>query len=125
MYLNFIFVFEPLRFRHTSHALSEFASQIKFIRGWGQLLVTGSQYQGPKSQSPRSQSLGSYGPRSQGPGSQVLILDHALFTNLVQIGEKTRVPVTVCFPDYAFNEIIHNMYCFHEWNVFLIHLFYD
>ena len=32
--------------------------------------------------------------------------------------------MTACFPDYAFNENIH-MYCFHEWDVFLIHLFYD
>ena len=30
--LNFIFVFDPLRFRHTCHALSKFASQIKLIQ---------------------------------------------------------------------------------------------
>ena len=35
-----------------------------------------------------------------------------------------HMPVTVCFPDYALNENIH-MYCFHEWDVFLIHLFYE
>ena len=27
-----------------------------------------------------------------------------IFTNLLQIKEKTHVPVTVRFPDYAFNE---------------------
>ena len=48
-----------------------------------------------------------------------------IFTNLVQIEEKTHVPVTNRFPDYAFNENIHNMDCFHEWDVSLIHLFYD
>ena len=37
---------------------------------------------------------------------------------------KTDVPVTVCFPDYVFNENIH-IYCFHKWDVFLIQLFYD
>ena len=47
-----------------------------------------------------------------------------IFTNLIQIEEKTRVQVTVRFADYAFNENI-NIYCFHEWNVFLIHLFND
>ena len=36
-----------------------------------------------------------------------------IFTNLTQIGEKMHMPVTVLFPDYAFNEIIH-MYCFHK-----------
>ena len=45
-----------------------------------------------------------------------------MFTNLIQIDEKTHVPVTVHFPDYAFYENIHNMYCFHEWDVFLMHL---
>ena len=45
-----------------------------------------------------------------------------IFTNLLQIKEKTHVPVTVHFPDYAFNENIH-MYCFHKWDVFLIYLF--
>ena len=34
------------------------------------------------------------------------------------------MPVTVHFPDYDFNENIH-IYCFHEWDVFLIHVFYD
>ena len=33
------------------------------------------------------------------------------------------MPITVRFPDYAFNKNIEN--CFHEWNVFLIRLFYD
>ena len=33
-----------------------------------------------------------------------------------------HVPVKVHFPDYVFNENIH-MYCFHKWDVFLIHLF--
>ena len=46
-----------------------------------------------------------------------------IFINLIQIEEKTHVAIR--FPDYAFNENIHNMYCFHEWDVFLIHLFYD
>ena len=32
------------------------------------------------------------------------------------------MPVTVRFPDYTFNENI-DMYCFHEWDVFLIYLF--
>ena len=45
-----------------------------------------------------------------------------IFTNLIQIEEKTHVPVTFHFPDYAFNE---NVYWFHECDVFLIHLFYD
>ena len=27
-----------------------------------------------------------------------------IFTNLMQIEEKMLMPVTVCFPDYAFNE---------------------
>ena len=31
-------------------------------------------------------------------------------------------PVTVYFPDYAFNENIV-MYCYHKWDVFLIYLF--
>ena len=43
----------------------------------------------------------------------------------MQIEEKTHVPVTVRFPDYACIENIHNMYWLHEWDVFLIHLFYD
>ena len=42
----------------------------------------------------------------------------------MQIEEKMHVPVTICFPDYAFNENIHNMYCSHEWDVSLIDLFY-
>ena len=41
----------------------------------------------------------------------------------MQVEEKAHIPVTICFPDYAFNESIHNMYCFHEWDVSLIHLF--
>ena len=32
-----------------------------------------------------------------------------MFTNLIQIDEKTHMPVTVHFPDHAFNENIHNM----------------
>ena len=44
-----------------------------------------------------------------------------IFTNLIQIKEKTHVPVTVRFLDYAINENIH-MYCIHEWDVFLIYL---
>ena len=47
-----------------------------------------------------------------------------LFTNLMQIKEKAHMPVTIRFPDYAFNENIH-MYSFQEWNVSLIQLFYD
>ena len=30
-----------------------------------------------------------------------------MFTNLIQIDKKKHVPVTVHFPDYAFNENIH------------------
>ena len=45
-----------------------------------------------------------------------------MFTNLIQIEEKTQVPVTVYFHNYVFNENIH-MYCFHEWEVFLIYIF--
>ena len=48
-----------------------------------------------------------------------------IFANIIQMEEKIHVPVTVCFPDYAFNENIHSMYLFHEWDVFLIHLFCD
>ena len=44
------------------------------------------------------------------------------YNNLTQIEEKTHVPVTVHFPDSAFNENIH-MHCFHEWDIFLIYLF--
>ena len=33
-----------------------------------------------------------------------------IFTNLIQIKEKTCVQVTVCFPDYAFNENIHLLF---------------
>ena len=40
------------------------------------------------------------------------------FTSLIQIEEKTHVPVTVRFPNYAF---IENT----QWDVSLIHLFYD
>ena len=38
-----------------------------------------------------------------------------------------NVSVTVHFPDYAFNENIHNMYFFFfdKWDVFLRHLFYE
>ena len=45
------------------------------------------------------------------------------FTNLIQVEEKTLVPVTIHFPNYAFNENIHNMYFFQEWYVSLIHFF--
>ena len=48
-----------------------------------------------------------------------------IFTNVIQIEEKTHVPVIVRFPDYGFNENIHSVYWFYEWAVFLIHLFYD
>ena len=51
-----------------------------------------------------------------------------MFTNLILIEEKMHVSVTICidsFPDYAFNENIHNMYRFHGWDVFLIQIFYD
>ena len=34
-------------------------------------------------------------------------------------------PVTVCFLDYAFNNENIDMYCFHEWDVFLITFSYD
>ena len=44
-------------------------------------------------------------------------------TNLIQIEEKTHVPVTVRFPGYAFYENIH-IYRFQEWDVFLIYLFF-
>ena len=30
-----------------------------------------------------------------------------IFPKLIQINEKMHVQVTVCFPDYAFNENIH------------------
>ena len=42
-----------------------------------------------------------------------------IFTNLIQIQEKTHVPVTVRFPDYAFNENIYNVMMF-IWNCLLI-----
>ena len=45
-----------------------------------------------------------------------------IFINLIQIKEKTHMPVTVYFPGYAFNENIY-IYCFHKWDVFLIYLF--
>ena len=41
----------------------------------------------------------------------------------MQIEEKIHVPVTILFPDYVFNENIHNMNCLHKWDVSLIHLF--
>ena len=89
--VNFIFVFEPLRFRHTcpSFLLSKFASQVKLIQslGGGQLLVSGSQspisrvpvirVPCPRFASPKSQSPISWVPRSLVPGSQVLILNYA------------------------------------------------
>ena len=48
-----------------------------------------------------------------------------IFTNIIQTKEKMHVPVTICFPGYALNYNIHNLYCFHEWDVSLIHLFCD
>ena len=77
---NFIFVFEPLPFRHTypSFLLSKSASQVKFntICGGGQLLVTVSQ--GPIAGVPgarvpctRVTSPKAKGPSSRVPGSQV------------------------------------------------------
>ena len=77
--LNFIFVFEPLRFRHTcpSFLLSKFASQIKLIQSVvgsvASLRILGSHFQGPGWQSlvsrgPRVPSLGSHGPGSQVSG---------------------------------------------------------
>ena len=59
---NFIFVFQPLCFRHICHALSKFASQIKLI----QYVVGVSCY----SQGPRVPSPGSWMSRSHVPGSQ-------------------------------------------------------
>ena len=50
---------------------------------------------------------------------------HYIALVLIPIKEKTHVLGTFRFPDYAFNENIHNMFCFHEWDVSLIHLFYD
>ena len=47
-----------------------------------------------------------------------------IFANLIQIEEETHLQVRVCFPDYAFYENIHTC-SFHEWDVFLIHLFND
>ena len=89
LFLNFISVFEPLRYRNTCHALWKF---VNTVCGGGQLLVTGSQgpitrvpgvripclrvtspkAQGPSSKVSGSQSLGSQGCRSQSPGSGVL-----------------------------------------------------
>ena len=67
--LNFIFVFKPLRFRHTCHPLSEYASQIKLIQSVAGSVAShwtpGSHYQVPGCQDPMSQ-----GHKSQGPGSQ-------------------------------------------------------
>ena len=44
--------------------------------------------------------------------------------NLILIEEKMHVPVSVRFPDNAFNENMH-MYCFHLWDVFLIYLLWQ
>ena len=84
--LNFIFVFEPLRFRHTcpSFLLSKFASQIKLIKSPGSVAshrFPDVRIPYPRVPVPESQGLGSQGSRSQGPripdpGSQVLILDY-------------------------------------------------
>ena len=81
IFLNFVFVFEPLLFRHTCHALNT-------ICGGGQLLVTESQgpitsFPGVRIPSPRAQGLSSrvlvvLRPRVPVPGPQVLILDYAL-----------------------------------------------
>ena len=43
---------------------------------------------------------------------------------LILVKEKMNKSVTVHFPDYAFNENIHNMYFFDKWDVFLRHLFF-
>ena len=46
-----------------------------------------------------------------------------IFTkNNIQIKEKIHVPVTILFPDYAFNGRMY-MIEIHRWNVFLIILF--
>ena len=67
--LNLIFVFEPLRFRHTCHPLSEFAWRIKLIQSVVGSVAShwtpGSHYQVPGCQDPMSQ-----GHKSQGSGSQ-------------------------------------------------------
>ena len=79
--LNFIFAFEPLRFRHACHSflLSKYASQIKLIpsvvRSVASLRVIWSNFQGPGCQGPVSQGPrvpGSRAPESwlQGLGSQ-------------------------------------------------------
>ena len=69
--LNFIFVFELLRFWHTcSSFLSKFASQIKLIQSVmgsvASLRVLGSYFRGPE-----CQGLVSQGPRVPGPGLMV------------------------------------------------------
>ena len=85
--LNFIFVFELLRFRHLcpNFLLSKFASQIKLIQSvvgvrcqtYGDR-VPGPRFQGPTFQGCKSQVLGSQfqvprvpGPRVSGLGSRV------------------------------------------------------
>ena len=104
--LNFILVFEPLRFWHTcrSFLLSKFASQIKLIQslvgsvtsnrvlgshlqGFGcqRLVSQGPRVPGPGYRGPRSLDPRSVGLRVPAPGSQVLILDYALKYMLFQI----------------------------------------
>ena len=85
--LKFIFVFEPLRFRHTCHAISKFTSQIKLIQSVVGSVAShralGFHCQGPGCQDPMSQGPKSQGHRSQVPGSQVLILDYANSNSLI------------------------------------------
>ena len=79
--LNFIFVFELLRFRHLcpNFLLSKFASQIKLIQSvvgvrcqtYGDR-VPGPRFQGPTFQGRKSQVLGSQVSGSQGSSSQSL-----------------------------------------------------
>ena len=99
--LNFILVFEPLRFWHTcrSFLLSKFASQIKLIKSLVESVasnrVLGSHLQGfgcqrlvsqgPRVLGPRSLDPRSVGLRVLAPGSQVLILDYTLKYMLFQI----------------------------------------
>ena len=54
-------------------------------------------------------------------GSWYIMCSKLLFFKLLIEGKMTS-PVTVYFPNYAFNENIV-MYCYHQWDVFLIYLF--
>ena len=103
MSLNFMFVFEPLRFRHIcpSFLLSKFASEIKLIQSvvgvscqpQGSRIplpgfrvsgshVPGSQIPGARAPVPESRGPKSEGVRVSDPGSQVLILDYTLKEHL-------------------------------------------